>query len=161
WAPAESQAAPSRLAHINDEVEARRHAGFWAGDLHQQLAVEEVVAGIEGFARKIELRRQQPLPGRLHLDVIVPRAPGLEARLNGAEAIAALRIGKDMAAIAEAAIVVRAALVRMPQIDERVLDRAAAAREHVACKLDRPALAALDPEVEALGCARAIVWPLG
>src|SRR5262249_25262385 len=53
------------LAHIDDEVEARRHAGFWAGDLHQQLAVEEVVAGIEGLAREVELRRQQPLARRL------------------------------------------------------------------------------------------------
>src|SRR5215510_7328922 len=121
-APGGSPAADC-LAHIDDEVEARRHAGAWASDLHQQLAMEEAVAGVEGFAREIELRGQQPLAGRLHLDVIVPRAPGIEARLDGGEAIAALRIGEDMAAIAEAAIVVFAALVRMPQIDDRALDR--------------------------------------
>src|SRR4029453_2216779 len=155
-APRGGSPAAECLAHIDDEVEARRHAGARAGDLHQQLAMEEAVAGVEGFAREVELRGQEPLAGRLHLDVIVPRAPGIEPRLDGAEAIAALRVGEDMAAIAEAAIVVVAALVRMPQIDERALDRTAAAREHVTCQLDRPTLAARLREVEALGRARAI-----
>src|SRR5215470_3998706 len=55
--------AAASLAHIDDEVEARCHAGARARDPHQQLAVEEVVAGIGGLAWKIKLRGQEPLAG--------------------------------------------------------------------------------------------------
>src|SRR5258705_9401156 len=56
--------AGASLAHIDDEVEARRHAGARASDTHQQLAMKEVVAGVGGLAREIELRGQEPLAGR-------------------------------------------------------------------------------------------------
>ncbi len=81
--------------------------------------MEEVVAGVGGLVREIELRGQELLAGRLHLDVIVAGAAGIESRHDGAEAIAALLVGEHMTAIAEAAIVVGAAVVRVPQIDQR------------------------------------------
>src|SRR5207237_437992 len=51
------------LAHIDNEVEARRNAGARGRDTHQQLAMEEVVAGVGGLSGKIELRGQEPLTG--------------------------------------------------------------------------------------------------
>src|SRR6266700_2047022 len=104
--------APPCLAHVDDEVEARRHARTRASDPHQQLAMEEVIAGVGGLARKVELRGQEPLAGRLHLDVIMPGAAGIRPRLDGAEAIAAPLVGEHMTAIAEAAIVIGDAVVR-------------------------------------------------
>src|SRR5712671_3343465 len=117
-APAGSPTPPC-LAHVDDEVEARRHAGARASDPHQQLAMEEVVAGVGGLA------------------------------------------GEHMTAIAEAAIVIGAAVVRMPQVNERALDGPAAAGEHIACKLDGPAFAARLAKVEPLGRARAIERAFG
>src|SRR5262245_21880880 len=154
-APAGSPTPPC-LAHVDDEVEARRHAGPRLRNAHQQLAMEEVVAGVGGLARKIELRGQEPLAGRLHLGVIVPGAAGIKPRLDGAEAVAALRVGEHMAAIAEAAIVIGATIVRVPQIDERALDRPTAAGQHIARQLDQPAAGVRLHEIEALGRARAI-----
>src|SRR5882757_305369 len=52
---------PPCLADIDDEVEARRHPGARASDPHQQLAMEEVIAGVGGLAGEIELRGQEPL----------------------------------------------------------------------------------------------------
>src|SRR5262245_21081537 len=118
------------LAHVDDEVEARRHAGTRPSHTHQQLAMEEVVTGIGGLAGKIELRSQETLAGRLHRDVIVPGAAGIEPRLDSAEAITTLRVGEHMTAIAEAAIVVGTPIVGVPQINERALDRPAAAGEY-------------------------------
>src|SRR5882672_4692065 len=159
-APAGSPTRPC-LAHVDDEVEARRHAGARGRDTHQQLAMEEVVAGVGGLAGKIELGGQEPLARRLHLDMIVPGAAGIEPRLDGAEAIAALLVGEHMTAIAEAAIVIGAAVVGMPQINERALDRPAAAREHIACKLDELTAPARLDQVEPLGRARAIERAFG
>src|SRR5215831_18194071 len=82
------------LAHVDDEVEARRHAGTRPSHTHQQLAMEEVVTGVGGLVGKIELRSQEPLAGCLHLDVIVPGAAGIEPRLDSAEAITTLRVGE-------------------------------------------------------------------
>src|SRR5712672_2408297 len=159
-APAGSPTPPC-LAHVNDEVEARRHAGARASDPHQQLAMEEVVAGVGGLAGKIELRGQEPLAGRLHLDVIVPGAARIGSGLDGAEAIAALLVGEHMTAIAEAAIVIGAAVVRVPQVNERTLDRPTAAGEHIACQLDLAAACTRLDQVEALGRARAIERAFG
>src|SRR5262249_58312871 len=106
------------------------NAGTRPSHTHQQLAMEEIVTGVGRLAGKIELRSQEPLAGRLHLDVIVPGAAGIEPRLDGAEAIATLRVGEHMTAIAEAAIVVGTPVVGVPQINERALDRSAAAGEH-------------------------------
>src|SRR4029077_18542776 len=90
--------AGASLAHIDDEVEACRHAGTGASEAHQQLLMKEVVASVGGLAREIELRGQESLAGRLHLDVIVPSAAGIEAWLDGAEAIAAQGVGEHVTA---------------------------------------------------------------
>src|SRR5262249_4450561 len=118
------------LAHVDDEVEARRHAGARPSHTHQQLATEEIVTGVGRLAGEKNRRVAAGLAGRLHLDVIVPGAAGIEPRLDGAEAIATLRVGEHMTAIAEAAIVVGTPVVGVPQINERALDRSAAAGEH-------------------------------
>src|SRR5439155_19069702 len=66
-----------------------------------------------------------------------------------------------MTAIAEAAIVIGAAVVRMPQVNERALDWPAAAGEHIACKLDGPAAPTRLDQIEPLGRARAIERAFG
>src|SRR3954468_21019477 len=146
-APAGSPTPPC-LAHVDNEVEARRHAGARARNAHQQLAMKEVVAGVGGLAREIKLRGQEPLAGRLHLDVIVPSAARIESRLDGAEAVTALLVGEHMTTIGEAAIVMGAPLVSVPHINERALDRPAGAGEHVPRQLDQPAARAGLDQVE-------------
>src|SRR5262245_62101712 len=43
-------------AHVQHKIEPRRNPRSRVGDLHQELAVEEIVAGIERLVREIELR---------------------------------------------------------------------------------------------------------
>src|SRR5690349_9803081 len=123
--------------------------------------MEEVVAGVGGLAREIELRGQEPLAGRLHLDVIVPGAAGIKSRLDGAEAITALLVGEHMTAIAEAATVIGTAVVRVPQINQRTLDRPAAAGQYIARQLNQPSAPDCLNQIEALGRARLVERAFG
>src|SRR5882762_8657297 len=101
--------------------------------------MKELVSAILRLIRKIELGRQHRPLRRLDLDVIVAGAPGIEARHDGAEGVAPLCVGEDVAAQTEALVVVFAAGVGMPQVNQRICDRAARAGEYHARKLDRAA----------------------
>src|SRR6266436_7234557 len=90
--------------------------------------------------------------------MIMPRAPGIEARHDGAEAVSSRHIGENMTAQLESAIVVLAAVIRVPQVDEGVRNRAAGAREHRAGEFDRPAGGARLAQVAALRRAGLEVW---
>src|SRR5437868_2832175 len=88
----------------NGPAPARRHA-------HQQLRAEQAVAAVHRLVWKIQLRREQRPLRRLHLHVVVARASRVERRQNGAKTVAPLAVREQMAAIAETAVVVFAALV--------------------------------------------------
>src|SRR5260370_40031270 len=112
------KADPS-LPHVEDKIEARREALARFCHAQHQIATEQAIAPVRGLVGKIELRGEHRPLRSLQLDVIVTGAAGIERGHDGAEAIAALAIGKEVAAIAEAGIVVFAALIGVPEIDER------------------------------------------
>src|SRR5205823_14890840 len=101
---------PTPSSAYREQIEPRGEAVAGLGHAHHQLAAEQAVAAVHRLVGKIELGGEhRPLRG-LHLDVVVPRAAGIERRQYGAEAIAAVAIGEKVSAIAEAGIVVFAAL---------------------------------------------------
>src|SRR5262245_5531453 len=117
---------------VEHEIEPGRKTVARLRHAHRQFAAVEAVAGVLRLVREIELRGEQLAAGRQHLEVIMTRAAGIESRKDGAETVAALRIGEDVAAVAEAAIVVFAGVVGVPEIDKDTLHRLAGAREHEA-----------------------------
>src|SRR5262249_61163237 len=88
--------------------------------------------------RKIELSGEHALLRRLHLDVVVAGAAGKERGQDGAQAVAAVGIGEQMPAIGKAGVVVLAALVGMPEVEERLRDRPAGAGQNLPAELDSP-----------------------
>src|SRR5262249_51575796 len=98
-----------------------------------------------------ELGGEHALLRHLHLDVIVTRAAGIERGQDGAEAVAALGIGEQVPAIAKSAIVVRAAVVGVPEIDERARNRPTGARKNLPTELHQSRLAVRLDEIGALG----------
>src|SRR5262249_9954323 len=70
----------SLLAHVEHEIEPRGEAVPGLGHSHQKLAAKEAIAPVHRLVRKIELGREEPLLRRLHLDVIMAGAPGVERR---------------------------------------------------------------------------------
>src|SRR5262252_7162463 len=103
------------LAHVEHEIEPCGEGALGLGHAHLQLAAEQSVATVHRLVRKIELGGEHALLRRLHLDVIVAGAAGIERRQDGAQAVAALGIGEQVSAIAKAGVVVLAALVGMPE----------------------------------------------
>src|SRR6266480_2213160 len=83
----------------------------------------------------------------LDLEVIVPRAAGVERRHDGAKAERAVGPSDDMATISETDVVVLALVIGMPEIDHRSAKRAAASRQHKARKFERTAPSAGHAEV--------------
>jgi hypothetical protein len=149
------------LAHVEHEIEPRREVVASVGHSHHQLAAEQAVTPVRRLVRKIELRGEHALLWRLHLDVIVAGAAGVERRQDGPEAIAALGVGEQVSAIAESASVVLAALVGVPEIDERPRNRPAGAGENLSVEFDQPRLAARLDEIGALGRGGFEIWPFG
>src|SRR5262249_33175534 len=76
-------------------------------------------------------------------------AAGVERRQDGAQAVAALGVREQMPAIAKAGIVVLATFVGMPEIEERLRDRPAGARENLPAELDQPCRAVRLDEISA------------
>src|SRR5712691_11382327 len=144
----------THLAHIEHEIEARGEAVAGLGHAHHELAAEEAVAAVHRLVREIELSGEHRPFRRLHLDVVVAGAAGVERRQDRAEPVAALGVGEQVPAIAKARGVVFAALVRVPEIDERPFDRPARAREHEPADLDEPRAGVRLEEVGALRRAR-------
>ena len=85
----------------------------------QFVAIDEIPAVGLPQIREIELGGQQARLLALHLDVKMRRPPCVVAGPDGLEPERAGGVGKLMAAIAETAVVVPAALVAMPQVDNR------------------------------------------
>src|SRR4051812_26723727 len=125
------------LPHVEHKIEAAGEPTLVLGGAYQQLLAEQTVFRVLRLARKIELRGQQPPRGRRDLDVKMARAALVSARHDGAKAIASLGIRADMAAQTKAGIVVVTLSVSLPQIEEPIRHRFAAAREHKSNEFDR------------------------
>src|SRR5688572_26426959 len=80
--------AEAILAHIENEVVAA-YSGVACHlcELEQQRRIVDPIARVAGLIWKVELRRQHALLWRLHLDVEVAGAAGIEAGHDGLEHI--------------------------------------------------------------------------
>ena len=96
----------------------------------------------------------------MNLDVIVPRAAGVERWHDGAKAERTVGPGDDMATISETDVVVLAFVIGMPEIDHRSAKRAAASRQHKARKFEPMASSARLAQVTALRRSRLEKRPL-
>ncbi len=88
--------------HVEDKIKAGVEGGRRLRHAHHQIAAEQDVTAIGGFVGKIQLRREHRLLGSLYLEVIVAGAARIEGGHDGAETIAALGVGKEVPAVAEA-----------------------------------------------------------
>src|SRR5687767_5580999 len=121
-----SDTSPEFLTYIKDEIEPRDMPLARLGEFHQQLAAKQAVAAVGGLVWKIELGCQHPAAARLHLDVIVRGAAGIDRGPDGAEAVTSVGVGELMAAVAKARVVVFTVGVGVPEIDQRTSHRPAA-----------------------------------
>src|SRR5215472_18423313 len=149
------------LAHVEHKIEPRDEPVTSLGHSHHQLAAEQSVAAVHRLIRKIELGGEHALLRRLHLDVVVAGAAGIERRQDGAQAVATLAIGEQMPAIAKAGAVVLAALVGMPEVEERLRDGPAGTRQDLPAELDRPRRAVRLDEIGAQRRTGLEIRPLG
>src|SRR5262252_3126748 len=116
---------------------------------NHQFAAEQSIAAAHRLVRKVELSGEHASLRRLNLDVVVAGASGVERRQDRAQAVAAVGVGKQMPAIAKADVVIVAALVGMPEVEESARDRLAGARENLPAELDRPCCAVRLDEIGA------------
>src|SRR5262245_22704991 len=149
------------LAHVEHKIEPRDEPIAGLGHSHHQFAAEQSVAAVHRLVWKIELGGEHALLRRLQLDVIVAGAAGIERRQDGAQAVAALGIGEQMPAIAKAGVVVLAALVGMPEVEERLRDRPAGARQNLPAELNPARRAAMLDELGAQRRTGLEIRPLG
>src|SRR5262249_20608497 len=98
---------------------------------------------------------------RLNLDVIMPRAAGVDRRHDGAKTERAVVSSGDVSTISKTYVVVLAFFIGMPEIDHGSGKRAAASRQHKASKFDRTASSARLAQVTAFRRFGLEEWPLG
>src|SRR5262249_21175788 len=113
---------PSGSQH---EVERRRLALGRVPHAQDELTVEDGVARVGGFAGEVELSRQHWSFPRLYLEVKMAGALGIDAGHDRLQAITALVVRELMAPQAIARVVVVAAVVGMPDVDQRARHRLA------------------------------------
>src|SRR5678815_6201106 len=85
---------------------------------------------------EVELRRQDRrlLEAGLDMDMRRPHVPGLAIvkRLDGAQRVASLVVGVELAAQEKARVVIAARVVRLPDVEQRTLQRSAMRIENAA-----------------------------
>src|SRR4051794_29693668 len=81
----------------DDEVEGALASSTHA---HDEIRAEDAVALVLRLAGKVELRREDAAAGRLHLDVDVARAAGVNRRQDRLQPPVPVGIGELVAAIA-------------------------------------------------------------
>src|SRR5262249_55283851 len=91
-----------------------------------ELAVEDGIARVGGFAWEVELGRQHRALRGLYLEVKMTGPPGIDAGHDRLQAIAALVVGELVTPQAIAGVVVVAAVVGVPDVDQRARHRLAA-----------------------------------
>jgi hypothetical protein len=117
------------LTDIKHEIELASETGAGVRYPYQQFALKQAITQVLWFVGEIELRGEQAAARRLHLDVIVPCAAGIDLRHDGAEAKSAVEPGGDMATISKTDIVVFALVISMPEIDKSAAKRSTASRQ--------------------------------
>src|SRR5262249_35299375 len=90
----------------DDEVEGGVLAGARVADVHQKLGGEDRVLLVAGLTWKVELSRQQRAARRAHLEVEVPRSPGVQAGHDRPERVRALVVREEVTAQPVAVVVV-------------------------------------------------------
>src|SRR5438270_8282225 len=108
----------SLVSSVEHEVETPGEPPFVFGGAHQELAAEQAVGTILSLAREIELGGQYAAAARLHLDMDMARAAGIDAGHNAAQPIASFGVAELMAAQAETGIVITALIVRLPEVQQ-------------------------------------------
>src|SRR5262245_51219448 len=114
----QSMRMPSRVSLVKsvigsgsqDEVERRRLAVGAIVHAQDELAIEDGIARVGSLAGEVELGRQHRSLRRLHLEVKVTGAPGIDAGHDRLQAIAALVVGELVPAQAIADVIVVAAV---------------------------------------------------
>jgi hypothetical protein len=71
----EARSTPD-LCPSHDEVEAAELSIFRVGDSEEEALVEKCITPIPGLAGEEQLRGKDRSGGSLHLEMVVPRAPG-------------------------------------------------------------------------------------
>ena len=130
-------------------------------DVQHQRSIEDAVIFVPRLAREIELGGEDAATRSLHLDVIVPRAAGIKAGDDGLEHEAALRVAELVAAQAVALVIVFAGRIAVPEIEQRAVDRPAAAIEHEAGEGEALARHPVLKQVGALGRIRREIGAFG
>ena len=90
--------------------------------MKQEPLVEQPVSLIEWLAREVELSREEPAAGPLHLEMIVPGAPRISGRNDCVEPPTTLVVDGLMATKSESSIILSADVIRMPDLEERTQD---------------------------------------
>jgi hypothetical protein len=100
-------------------------------NVQEQRLIEDAIRVVLCDLREEELRGDRSSVRRLHFDVDMFRAAGIESGHNGRQLIAAIRIGKLVTAQGVAVVVVIAVCVCLPEIEQGVRDRLAIGCVHV------------------------------
>ena len=90
--------------------------------MKQEPLVEQPVSLIEWLAREVELSREEPAAGPLHLEMIVPSSPRISGRNDRVEPPTTLVIHLLMATKPESSNIISADVIRMPDLEERTQD---------------------------------------
>jgi hypothetical protein len=107
------------------------------------------ISGIDSSAR------------RLNLDMVVPRAAGVDRRHDSVKAERAVGSSYDVATIPETGVVVFAIVISMPEIDHCSANCAAASRQHEPRKFEVIAFSARLAQIASLRRSRLEKWSLG
>src|SRR5439155_8677741 len=91
---------------VQDEVESGGLAVAGVPDGHHEVLTKDTITLVARLVGEIELGRERRLIGRLHLDVDMARAAGVEAGDDRLQAKAAVGVGELVPAHLEAAVVV-------------------------------------------------------
>jgi hypothetical protein len=108
---------------------------------------------------KIKLRGQQTAARRMNLNVVVPRAPGVDRRHDSVKAERAVGSSYDVATISETGVVIFAFLISMPEIDHRSAKWAAVTRQHKAGEFEPTAFSARLAQITPLWRSWLEKWP--
>src|SRR6266446_4674047 len=125
------------MALPDHEVEPPGERSRVFGCPHQQLLAKQAIGTVLCLTGKIELGGEHAAVARLHLNMDMARAAGINAGHDAAQSITSFRISELMAAQAETGIVIPAFVVSLPEIQQCSGERFAGAGEDEANQFDR------------------------
>ena len=148
----------SALPEIQYEVEVGGLGAGWAAERNDELGIEDGVSFVFRLAGKVELSGESRAIGCLDSYVEMTRSSGIDSRHDGLEPVSAGSVGKLVAAQPVAGIVISAAPVGLPKVNEGSLDRLAFGRADIAFKNDSGSLDARFEQRFSLRRARLEKW---